>query len=48
MTREMGEKGAVREVPKPGAVVSHDVVFALDVREAGKIAVVSLMQGLQA
>jgi hypothetical protein len=44
----MSEKGLVRKMPEPGAVVSHDVVFPLDVREAGKIAVVALVQGLQA
>jgi hypothetical protein len=44
MERKVGEQGLVRELPKLGAIISHDVVGPLEVRQAGKIAVVALVK----
>lgn len=44
----MGEKGVVSEVPPAARVISHDIGGARDVVMEGHIAVVPLMQGIEA
>jgi hypothetical protein len=44
----MSKEGGVREVEKPGSVISHCVDWTWDIVMACKVAVEALMQGLDA
>jgi hypothetical protein len=48
MKGKMGKQVGIREMPETGAVIGHGVSWSRDVRDSDRVAVLALVQGLEA